>query len=173
VLTLLVLHHAGVNSAAAAHTLSLMLGAALLLTAVSLLFRPWITAYAARRWAGPSPRQEAVLTLATGAVLGVLVSLTSVGAGALGVTVLLLLYPRLPTARIVASDIAHAVPLTLVAGAGHWLLGTIDVGLLGSLLAGSVPGVVIGSTAAGVIPELALRPILALTLLVAGGTLVW
>jgi hypothetical protein len=103
----------------------------------------------------------------------VLVSLTSVGAGALGVTVLLLLYPRLPTARIVASDIAHAVPLTLVAGAGHWLLGTIDVGLLGSLLAGSLPGVVIGSTAAGLIPELALRPILAVTLLVAGGSLVW
>ena len=149
------------------------LGAALLLTAISLLFRPWIVAYAARRWPEPSPRQEAGLTITTGVVLGVLVSLTSVGAGALGVTVLLLLYPRLPTARIVGSDIAHAVPLTLVAGAGHWLLGTIDVGLLGSLLAGSLPGVVIGSTAAGLIPELALRPILAVTLLVAGGSLVW
>ncbi len=173
VLTLLVLRQTGVHSAAAAHTLSLMLGVALLLTAISLLFRPWITAYATRHWRGPSPRREAGLTLATGLVLGVLVSLTSVGAGALGVTVLLLLYPRLPTARIVASDIAHAVPLTLVAGAGHWLLGTIDVGLLGSLLAGSVPGVVIGSTAAGVIPELALRPILAMVLLLAGGSLVW
>ncbi len=173
VLTLLLLRHAGVHSTSAAHALSLTLGAALLLTAVSLLFRPWITAYAARRWREPSPRQEAGMTLATGLVLGVLVSLTSVGAGALGVTVLLLLYPRLPTARIVASDIAHAVPLTLVAGAGHWLLGTIDVGLLGSLLAGSVPGVVIGSTVAGLIPDLALRPILAMTLLVAGGSLVW
>lgn len=171
--TLLVLHHAGVHSTAGAHIMSLTLGAALLLTAVALLFRPWIMAYAARHWRGPSPRWEAGLTIATGLALGILVSLTSVGAGALGVTVLLLLYPRLTTARIVASDIAHAVPLTLVAGAGHWLLGSVDGALLGSLLAGSLPGVVIGSTVAGRIPDLALRPILAMTLLAAGGSLVW
>jgi uncharacterized protein len=76
----------------------------------------------------------------TGAVLGVLVSLTSVGAGAIGVTVLLLLYPALATSRIVGADIAHAVPLTLLAGMGHWLLGSVDGSMLISLSIGSVPG---------------------------------
>jgi uncharacterized membrane protein YfcA len=96
----------------------------------------------------------------------VLVSISSVGAGALGVTALILLYPRLPTARIVGSDIAHAVPLTLVAGLGHWMLGSVDLTLLASLLAGSLPGIVVGSLAAGRIPERALQLILATTLLV-------
>ena len=70
----------------------------------------------------------------TGVVLGVLVSISSVGAGAVGVTALLLLYPRLPMATIVGSDIAHAVPLTLVAGTGHWMLGSVDWHLMGVLL---------------------------------------
>ena len=101
-----------------------------------------------------------------GAVLGVLVSITSVGAGAIGVTALVLLYPKLPTARIVGSDIAHAVPLTLVAGIGHWFLGSIDMGVLLSLLVGSVPGILLGSYAAVRIPETALRMVLAGTLIV-------
>jgi uncharacterized membrane protein YfcA len=101
-----------------------------------------------------------------GALLGVLVSITSVGAGAIGVTALVLLYPNLPTARIVGSDIAHAVPLTLVAGLGHWFLGSINVDVLISLLVGSIPGILIGSYAAVRIPELALRLVLAGTLVV-------
>ena len=63
-------------------------------------------------------------------------------AGAVGVTALLLLYPRLPMASIVGSDIAHAVPLTLVAGIGHWALGSVDWALMGVLLIGSLPGII-------------------------------
>ncbi len=84
--------------------------------------------------------------------LGVLVSISSVGAGAVGVTALLLLYPRLPMASIVGSDIAHAVPLTLVAGIGHWALGSVDWALMGVLLIGSLPGIVIGSYCAVRVP---------------------
>ncbi len=171
--TLLALAASGAQSKASTHTISLVLGVALLLTAASLLFRPQIIAFASRRLREPSDRQVATLTVATGLALGVLVSLTSVGAGALGVTALLLLYPRLPTARIVGSDIAHAVPLTLVAGIGHWLLGTVNWPLLGSLLVGSVPGVVVGSYLAARTPDLVLRPILAATLVLAGSRLVW
>ena len=92
-----------------------------------------------------------------GMVMGVLVSSTSVGAGAIGVTVLLLLHPKLPVARIVGSDIAHAVPLTLLAGTGHWLLGSIDWKLLTTLLIGSLPGIVIGSYLAGRAGDAAVR----------------
>jgi uncharacterized membrane protein YfcA len=108
-----------------------------------------------------------------GALLGVVVSISSVGAGAIGVTALILLYPHLPMARIVGSDIAHAVPLTLVAGLGHWVLGLTDLGLLGSLLAGSIPGIIIGSYAAPRMPDAALRYILACTLVVVGSRLVF
>ena len=108
----------------------------------------------------------------TGAVLGVLVTISSVGAGALGVTALLLLYPRLPMATIVGSDIAHAVPLTLLAGIGHLVLGSVDWPLLTSLLTGSVPGIVLGSYISARVPDAVLRPILATTLLVVGGRLI-
>jgi uncharacterized membrane protein YfcA len=77
----------------------------------------------------------------------VLVSVSSVGAGALGAAVLFYLYPRLPAIRIIGSDVAHAVPLTLVAGLGHWLIGSVDWSLLGSLLLGSLPGIWLGSHA--------------------------
>ena len=90
-----------------------------------------------------------------------MVSISSVGAGAIGVTCLILLYPNLPTAKIVGSDIAHAVPLTLVAGIGHWLLGSIDFQVFGFLILGSVPGIVLGSYAAVRVPESALRLVLA------------
>jgi uncharacterized membrane protein YfcA len=105
-------------------------------------------------------------------VLGALVTISSVGAGALGVTALLLLYPRVPMAVIVGSDIAHAVPLTLVAGLGHWWLGSVDWALLTSLLSGSIPGIVLGSYLSAHIPDAVLRPILAVTLLVVGARLV-
>jgi len=104
-------------------------------------------------------------------VLGVLVSISSVGAGAIGVTALILLYPQLPTARIVGSDIAHAVPLTLVAGIGHWWLGSINLDLLIPLLLGSVPGIVLGSYTAVRVPEKALRLLLAATLIMVAAKL--
>jgi len=96
-----------------------------------------------------------------GAVLGVLVSLCSVGAGALGVAVLFFLYPRLPPVRIVGSDLAHAVPLTLVAGLGHWLIGSVDWYIVGALLLGSLPGISIGSHLAARISDRFLLPVLA------------
>jgi uncharacterized protein len=102
-----------------------------------------------------------------------LVTISSVGAGAIGVTVLLLLFPRSPMAVIVGSDIAHAVPLTLVAGVGHWWLGSVDWHLLGGLLSGSIPGIIVGSYLAVRVPELVLRPILAVTLVIIGGRLVF
>jgi uncharacterized membrane protein YfcA len=101
----------------------------------------------------------------------VLVSISSVGAGAVGVTALLLLYPRLSMASIVGSDIAHAVPLTLVAGTGHWALGSVDWALMGVLLIGSLPGIVIGSYCAVRVPETVLRLLLASVLILVAGKL--
>jgi uncharacterized membrane protein YfcA len=105
-------------------------------------------------------------------LLGILVTISSVGAGALGVAVLFFLYPRLPAIRIVGSDLAHAVPLTLIAGLGHWAIGSVDWSLLGSLLLGSLPGIWLGSHASARIPERFLRPILASMLVLVGGKLI-
>ena len=99
-------------------------------------------------------------------LLGVLVTITSVGAGALGVTALLLLYPELPVVRIAGTDIAHAVPLTLVAGMGHFANGGIDTGILVSLLCGSLPGILLASLFAPRVPDRVLRIVLAVTLTV-------
>lgn len=156
---------------AASHLVSLLLGIAVILTAVALLFRSALLRLSGSSAVMLQPRRVAQLTIASGIVLGVLVTITSVGAGALGVVALAFLYPGMPTQRIVASDIAHAVPLTLVAGLGHWWLGTIDWPLLGSLLVGSIPGIVIGSLVATRVPERVLRPVLAGVLLLAGSRL--
>lgn len=146
----------------------MVLGIALVLTAIALILRKAIQAFAVAHASAISPRTRAMLTVVTGAILGVLVSLSSVGAGALGVTALIFLYPDLPSSRIVGSDIAHAVPLTLVAGLGHWLLGSVNWVLLGSLLMGSLPGIFVGSTLAVRVPEKVLRPVLAATLVLVG-----
>jgi len=127
-LTLLALSGFGIYSGAARSLITAVLSGALGATAAALIFRKRILAFFAAHVGELSPRRTAALTVLLGAVLGVLVSISSVGAGALGVTAIILLYPRLPTARIVGSDIAHAVPLTLVAGLGHWMLGSIDWG---------------------------------------------
>jgi len=164
VITIAALGNIGIHSAAARDLITAFLTFALFVTAVALVFREKITAHYGARLAALSARQIHILTVVLGAVLGVLVSITSVGAGAIGATALILLYPRLPTVRIVGSDIAHAVPLTLAAGIGHWFLGSIDLGVLVSLLAGSIPGILIGSYAAPRIPETALRLVLAATL---------
>ncbi|HEY1934330.1 MAG TPA: sulfite exporter TauE/SafE family protein [Acetobacteraceae bacterium] len=171
-LTLLVISQFDLSSHAASRMISLVLGVMLLLTAVALLFRQRVLALGGGRLGELSPRRAGALTVATGVVLGVLVTISSVGAGAIGVTVLLLLYPKLPMARIVGSDIAHAVPLTLLAGVGHWFLGAMNLSMLGSLLFGSIPGIVLGSLFAVRVPDHVLRPILAVTLAVVGVTLV-
>lgn len=148
-----------------------VLGVALILTAISLIFRRRILNFVAGLADRLRGRARTFYTILLGFVLGILVSLSSVGAGAIGVTVLLILYPKLPASRLVGSDIAHAVPLTLVAGIGHWLLGWIDVLLLLSLLVGSLPGIVIGSLVSSRVPDRFLRPILAGTLAVVGARL--
>lgn len=162
VVTLLTLSCLGKTAGHAANGLiTSALGVALLLTAGSILFRRWILDYIARRLDGMSDRCTACLTVGLGAFIGVLVSVSSVGAGAIGMTVLLALYPRMQTVRLVGSDIAHAVPLTFVAGFGHWLLGGVDWLLLVSLLVGSLPGIAIGSHLAARVPDEYLRPALA------------
>jgi uncharacterized membrane protein YfcA len=151
--------------------ISTVLGVALILTAISILFRKQIMDLAVRSRGDISAARTVALTVLTGAVLGVLVSMSSVGAGALGITVLFFLYPKLPVATIVGSDIAHAVPLTLVAGLGHWFLGDVNFAMLLSLLIGSIPGIIIGSHLSFRVPESVLRPILAATLILVGGRL--
>ncbi|WP_413195410.1 sulfite exporter TauE/SafE family protein [Pararobbsia alpina] len=173
VATLIALHHYGVHQRGSGGVIQAVLGVALLITAVSLIFRPQLTKFAARHAGELSDSSAMWLTVLVGLILGVLVSLTSVGAGAIGVTALLLLYPKLPVARIVGSDIAHAVPLTFVAGVGHWILGSVDGAMLVSLLIGSIPGIAVGSYLSSRAPEGLLRKILAATLLLVGGRLVF
>jgi uncharacterized protein len=172
-LTLFVISHFDLSSRTASHVISTVLGVMLLITSVALMYRHRLIAMGADRLSAYSPRSPVPLTVLTGAVLGVLVTISSVGAGAIGVTVLLLLYPGLPMARIVGSDIAHAVPLTLIAGVGHWFLGSVNLGMLVSLLVGSIPGIILGSLLAVRVPEWVLRPLLAVTLALVGGTLVF
>ncbi len=151
-----------------------VLSVALILTALALFFKPYLEKLG-RSEDGVIYELHAHhlkgATILTGAVLGTLVTISSVGAGALGVVVLLFLYPRLPTVKIVGTDIAHAVPLTLVAGLGHVALGTVNYGLLGSLLLGSLPGIYLGSHLGVKIPDRILRPILASMLILIGGKL--
>ena len=170
-ITIYILSRLGASGHGTSSVISVALGIALLLTAVSLVFRRKLQAYALNR-PQPAARTVALATVATGAVLGVLVSISSVGAGALGVAALVVLYPQLPTVRIVGSDIAHAVPLTLIAGLGHWLLGSVDLSLLGSLLLGSLPGIAVGTHISTKLPERVLRPTLAVMLVVIGGKLI-
>ncbi len=166
VLTIVALSYVDINGVAARELIAGVLTVALFVTALTLIFRDKIVGRYAARIGSLAPKRIAAITVGVGAVLGVLVSISSVGAGAIGVTALVLLYPKLPTARIVGSDIAHAVPLTLVAGIGHWFLGSINLDVLASLLLGSVPGIVLGSYAAARIPEFALRIVLAAALVV-------
>jgi uncharacterized protein len=171
--TLFALSKLDIGGAEVRDLITVMLGCALFVTAGVLIFRQQIVKLYAARIGELDPVRTRWLTVATGAVLGVLVSISSVGAGALGATALVLLYPRLPIVRIVGSDLAHAVPLTLLAGFGHWLLGSIDGHLLGALLMGSIPGILVGSYVSTRIPDIALRLTLAATLILAGAKLVF
>ena len=149
------------------HVIMVSLGVLLLVTAIGLLFQRRILAYGATHQLVHSERSYWP-TVLLGAVLGVLVTITSVGAGAIGATVLLMLYRRVPVARIVGTDIAHAVPLALIAGAGHWFLGSVDFALLSALLVGSIPGVIIGSHLSARAPERMLQILLAAILTFTG-----
>ena len=171
--TLLMLNAAAKSAKDTAPVISVVLGAVLILTAIAMFFRTPIVNRFAPAASHTNDRMIGVMTVVLGLVLGVMVSLTSVGAGALGMTVLLVLYPRAPINRLVGSDIAHAVPLTLVAGIGHWLLGSVDFSLLTSLLVGSVPGIIVGSLIATRVSDKVLMPILAAVLMLVGARLLF
>ncbi len=168
VLTLLVINHFGVESKAVAAVISVTLGTALVISAISLLAKDKVIAIAVKRNPDFGLQTSYWATVLVGFAVGILVSLSSVGAGALGTIALFFLYPRLPLVRIVGTDIAHAVPLTFVAGVGHWLLGSVNFHLLQSLLVGSIPGIIVGSLAARHAPEWVLKPSLGLILTIVG-----
>jgi len=146
------------------------LGVALILTALSLLFKTSMHKFG-NKVKGIIPRWETLrspVTVFAGILLGILVPVTSIGAGALGAAMLLFLYPRIPTKSIVGTDLAHAVPLTAIAGMGHMHMGTVDYLLLGSLILGSLPGIYLGSHLSTKVPEKIMRPILASMLILIG-----
>jgi uncharacterized membrane protein YfcA len=166
ILTLFVMSRVGTLAANAAGVLDLLLGISLLVTSISVFFRPQILSWAGHHIHEMEIGRRRRWTVLLGIALGVLVSVTSVGAGALGTTALLILYPRLSVARVAASDIAHAVPLTLIAGMGHWLMGSVDFSLMLALLVGSIPGIIVGSLVGARASDSLLRPVLAITLFV-------
>jgi len=177
-LTLWALHELGTSNPEVQHAITFTLGIALMLTAAATLYKairgPLLVATESTDPTAHAVDQtkHPLLPVLFGAVIGVLVTLTSVGAGAIGVTVLMLLYPQLPLYRVVAADIAYAVPLTLVAGLGHASLGTVDWPLLGLLLCGSVPGIWLGSHFVTRVPERFIRSALSVLLAWAGSKLV-
>lgn len=149
------------------------IAASVLLTVVALLFRGKMMLYLNRH---PEKqlqgRSLAIATITSGALLGTLVTISSIGAGAIGATLLVLLYPRMSAAHIAGTDIAYAVPLTAIAAFGHWWLGSINWTLLGTLLIGSLPGITLGAMAAKAVPERFLRGLLATTLTLVAAKLV-
>ncbi len=167
VITLLTLSGFGRVGKDAEHVILLILGVMLVLTAVAVVMQRRIIAYAATH-SSIAPHHRVLATVSLGALIGFLVSISSVGAGAIGVTALLLLYPELPVNRIVGTDIAHAVPLTLVGGFGHWIIGDVNGLLLANLLVGSVPGVILGSLYSSRASDKFLRPALAGVLILSG-----
>ena len=172
-ITLYVLHTLGPANPQVQSLMTTTLGGALLLTAAATLYKALrgkgapASVAPGQEMLAASPRHWS-LPLMFGALIGALVTLTSVGAGAIGVTVLMILYPRLPLSRIVGADIAYAVPLTLVAGMGHASLGSVDWPLLAKLLAGSLPGIWIGSHLMTRTPERVIRSLLSVLLAYAG-----
>lgn len=167
-ITMAFVHMAGSHNRELGEIIKFVLGIALLLTALSIIFRTWFARQIAAIHDDTDEQRTATLTVISGAVVGVLVTLSSVGAGAIGVTALIVLYPRLPLSRIVGADIAHGVPITLVAGMGYWLNGDVKWPLLAALLSGSIPGILAGSLLAPRMPEYGLRPALAGILLFVG-----
>ncbi len=175
-LTLAALRQLGPASEAVQGMMTQTLGMALLLTAAAMLYksvakRPLPIDVPVEPARASRPRHWSLVVL-FGAVIGTLVTLTSVGAGAIGISVLLLLFPLLPLPRIVAADIAYAVPLTLVAGLGHASMGSVDWPLLGNLLIGSLPGIWLGVRLMRQAPERLVRSVLSVLIAWAGARLI-
>lgn len=171
VLTLLWLHVTGVEQVHQDLILT-ALGGVMLMSALAIIFRKKTQAWGASirtRVPADFKRMQPMLTVIAGSILGLLVTLTSVGGGALGMVMLVYLYPfRMQPAKLVGTDIMHAIPLTVIAGTGHLLMGNVDVLLLGKLLLGSIPGIIIGSRLATRIHETKLRIAIAVVLALVG-----
>lgn len=147
-----------------ASVIKMALVGALTVSAVAILLVPWWL-YKRKQGRELISAPRPIPTILYGLLIGALVTITSVGAGALGVAVLTLLYPSLAMRRIVGTDIVHAIPLAFVSGVGHLSMGHVDFALLGALLAGSIPGILIGSRIVAQIPELLLRLLLSAVLI--------
>ncbi len=177
-ITLWVLKSTGMGEGAHADLITSALGVALILTSSALLLKGTISGMLQARVGHPvvnalyklrqDEQHKALATIVTGALLGVMVTMSSVGAGALGAVTLLFLYPKMKGVEIVATDIAHAVPLTAIAGLGHSTVGTVDWSLLSFLVIGSLPGIYIGSHLGVKISDKVMRPLLAVLLLLVG-----
>ena len=156
--------------------ITIILSFALILTSLAIFYRGYINQSKNKQYLLFNPKffnkMQKPLTIIFGVLIGILVTLSSVGAGALGAAVLFSLYPRLPTISIIGTDLAHAVPITAIAGIGHVYLGTVDYMLLGMLLLGSIPGIYLGSTLGYRLPEKFIRLLLASMLLIIGLRLV-
>ncbi|MEN9907551.1 MAG: hypothetical protein RLZZ540_692 [Bacteroidota bacterium] len=175
-ITLWILHSIKTDVTAINAVIKYSLGWALLFTSVAILFKKKLLVFS-QKHAGDKfhsqSKTQNMLTIAIGVLLGATVTLTSIGAGALGTVTLFFLYPLLPTSKLVGTEIAHAVPLTLVAGLGHASMGNLDLVLLGQLLIGSLPGIFIGSLISGKVPDLLLRNAVAVMLFFVGYKLVF
>jgi hypothetical protein len=175
VLTLLLIHQLGFDSEHTNALIKVALGYTMVLTALAIVLKQRLLDWSHNHNAlltRMSTQQREVSTVMIGIVLGAVVTITSIGAGALGTVALFLIYPILPTARLVGTEIAHAVPLTLVAGLGHAGVGNVDWLLLINLLLGSLPGIYVGSHLPTAVPDSVMRPALASMLLVVGARLV-
>lgn len=172
VVTIMVLRHLDQQSKDISGVITYSLGIALILTAIAVLIRSYLLRHAPplkeESSEGRFGKWQPAVTVMVGITLGALVTLSSVGAGALGTVALFFLYPRLPAIKVVGTDLAHAIPLTALAGTGHWALGNVNFTLLATLLIGSLPGIWIGSHLSARIPDKILRPALAVLLMLIG-----
>ena len=161
--------------------LTMVLGFMLTLTGISIVFRGSIEKFFSKFRQNESleltedlanihlrAKEKRVYIVVMGIVLGIFVTLSSVGAGAFGIMALVLMFPHLPMIRIIGSDVVHAVLLTLVAGLGHLSSGNVDLHLLGWLLVGSIPAIIIGTLISSRLPERMIRKILGITLFALG-----
>lgn len=157
--------------------LTMVLGFMLTLTGLSIMFRAQIERFFDKirvEKKGNLSEQafniegKKLYVIIMGVVLGVFVTLSSVGAGAFGIMALILMFPNLPMIRIIGSDVVHAVLLTSVAGFAHMTSGNVDFHLLGWLLVGSIPAIIVGTLISSRMPEKLIRKILGITLFALG-----
>jgi uncharacterized membrane protein YfcA len=175
-LTLWILHSLKTDLEVLNKIIKYSLGWALLFTSVAIIFKKKLLVFSQKHSGDKfhsESRAQNLLTIAIGVMLGATVTLTSIGAGALGTVTLFFLYPLLPTPKLVGTEIAHAVPLTLVAGLGHASMGNLDLNILGHLLLGSLPGIYLGSMLSEKLPDLLLRNAIAVMLFYVGFKLVY